>query len=190
MHSSRVSTQAGVAAAQSSLAASDWAIRAAQAEVDRLRHQMSDGTLTATRAGRVLFRLAEPGEVLGAGGKVLTLLDLSDIYMTVFLPAGIAGGLAIGTEARLILEPIPDRAIPATVTFISSRAQFTPKQVETQSERDRMMFRIKVSIPTALVERFVTQVKTGVTGIAYIRIDPATPWPDWLQSDLTRTAGP
>jgi len=189
MNSARITTQATLSAALSSLAASESAIQAADAEVDRLRHQVADGTLIAPRSGRVLYRLAEPGEVLAAGGKVLTLLDLSDVYMTVFLPAAIAGRIAIGADARMVLEPIPDRAVPGKVSFVSSRAQFTPKQVETESERDRMMFRVKVRISTELVQRHIDQVKTGITGIAYIRLDPTATWPARLESDLTRAAG-
>ena len=184
----RLTAAAALAAAQSSLAASESAIRAAEAEVDRLTRMVADGTLVAPKSGRVIYRLAEPGEVLGSGGKVLTLIDLSDVYMTIFLPAGEAGALALGAEARLLLEPLPDRAVPANVSFVSARAQFTPKQVETQRERDRMMFRVKLKVPQALVEKYLDHVKTGVTGIGYVRLDPKAAWPDWLQSDLVREA--
>ncbi len=183
---SKVTAEAALYAAMSAVDAYEAAIRAADGEVDRLTRQVLDGTLAAPRAGRVLYRLAEPGEVLAAGGKVLTLLDLSDVYMTVFLPASLAGKLAVGADARLLLEPIPTTAIPAKVSFVSARAQFTPKQVETQSERDRMMFRAKVRIPPALVQRYIEQVKTGVTGVAYVRLDPNVPWPAWLESDFTQ----
>ncbi|MFG1479776.1 HlyD family efflux transporter periplasmic adaptor subunit [Xanthobacter sp. V4C-4] len=184
----KLTAQAALAAAESSLAASESAIRAAEAEVERLTRLVADGTLLAPKAGRVLYRLAEPGEVLAAGGKVLTLLDLSNVYMTVFLPAADAGRLALGAEARLLLEPLPDRAVPANVSFVSARAQFTPKQVETQNERDRMMFRVKLRIPQALVEKYIAQAKTGVTGVGYVRLDPKAPWPVWLESDLVREA--
>lgn len=184
----KLTAAAALAAAQSSLAASESAIRAAEAEVERLTRMVEDGTLLAPRAGRVIYRLAEPGEVLGAGGKVLTLIDLSDVYMTVFLPAADAGRVAIGAEARLLLEPLPDRAVPAAVSFVSARAQFTPKQVETQRERDRMMFRVKLRIARALVEKYLEHVKTGVTGVGYVRLDPSAQWPSWLQSDLVREA--
>lgn len=187
---SKVTAEAALNAAMSAVAAYEAAIRVANGEVDRLTRQVADGTLVAPRAGRVLYRLAEPGEVLAAGGKVLTLLDLSDVYMTVFLPASLAGQLAVGADARLLLEPIPTLAIPANVSFISARAQFTPKQVETQSERDRMMFRAKVRIPQALVQRYIEQAKTGVTGVAYVRLDPKVPWPAWLESDLTQAKAP
>ncbi|WP_234051526.1 MULTISPECIES: HlyD family secretion protein [unclassified Xanthobacter] len=184
----KLTAQAALAAAQSSLAASESAIRAAEAEVERLTRMVQDGTLVAPKAGRVLYRLAEPGEVLAAGGKVLTLLDLSNVYMTVFLPASDAGRLALGAEARLLLEPLPDRAVPANVSFVSARAQFTPKQVETQSERDRMMFRVKLRVPQSLVEKYINEAKTGVTGMGYVRLDPTAQWPSWLDSDLVLQA--
>lgn len=184
----KLTAQAALAAAESSLAASESAIRAAEAEVDRLTRMVEDGTLVAPKSGRVIYRLAEPGEVLAAGGKVLTLIDLSDVYMTIFLPAADAGAAALGAEARLLLEPLPDRAVPAAVSFVSARAQFTPKQVETQSERDRMMFRVKLRVARPLVEKYLDQVKTGVTGVGYVRLDPKAQWPSWLDSDLVREA--
>ncbi|QRG07933.1 HlyD family efflux transporter periplasmic adaptor subunit [Xanthobacter dioxanivorans] len=184
----KLTAQAALAAAESSLAASGSAISAAEAEVDRLTRMVEDGTLVAPKSGRVIYRLAEPGEVLGAGGKVLTLIDLSDVYMTIFLPATDAGALALGAEARLLLEPLPDRAVPATVSFVSARAQFTPKQVETQRERDRMMFRVKLRIARPLVEKYIDHVKTGVTGVGYVRLDPKAQWPSWLDSDLVHEA--
>ena len=185
----KLTAAAALAAAQSSLAASESAIRAAEAEVDRLKRMVADGTLVAPKSGRVIYRLAEPGEVLAAGGKVLTLIDLSDVYMTIFLPASQAGTLALGAEARLLLEPLPDRAVPASVSFVSARGQFTPKQVETQSERDRMMFRVKLRIARTLVEKYLEHVKTGVTGVGYVRLDPKAEWPSWLTSDLVDEAG-
>lgn len=184
----KLTARAALAAAESSLAASDSAIRAAEAEVERLTRLVQDGTLVAPKSGRVLYRLAEPGEVLAAGGKVLTLLDLSNVYMTIFLPASDAGRLAMGAEARLLLEPLPDRAVPANVSFVSARAQFTPKQVETQSERDRMMFRVKLRVPQVLVEKYINEAKTGVTGMGYVRLDPTAQWPSWLDSDLVLQA--
>ncbi|MEP9349126.1 HlyD family efflux transporter periplasmic adaptor subunit [Xanthobacter sp. KR7-225] len=184
----KLTAAAALAAAQSSLAASESAIRAAEAEVDRLKRLVADGTLVAPKSGRVIYRLAEPGEVLAAGGKVLTLIDLSDVYMTIFLPASQAGTLALGAEARLLLEPLPDRAVPANVSFVSARGQFTPKQVETQSERDRMMFRVKLRIARTLVEKYLEHVKTGVTGVGYVRLDPKAEWPSWLTSDLVDEA--
>ncbi len=181
----RRTAEAALAAAESKRGSADAAIRVAEAEAERIRDLLQDGTLTAPKSGRILFRLAETGEVLAAGGKVATLLDLSDVYMTFFLPASAAGRTAIGAEARLLLDAAPTRAVPARVSFVSAQAQFTPKQVETRSERERMMFRIKARVPPELVQRYLDQVKTGLTGMAYVRLDPQAAWPAWLESDLT-----
>ena len=172
-------------AAESEAAA---AIEAAKAQLDQLQNMLDDMDLVAPRAARVQYRVAEPGEVLAAGGTVLTLLDVSDVYMTIFLPARQAGRLALGDEARLVLDPAPDYVIPAHVTFVSSEAQFTPKSVETQEERDNLMFRVKLNIDPALLARFEKQVKTGVRGFGYVRLNPSITWPDWLQVKLPEDA--
>ena len=156
--------------------------------MERLQQLVADGVLKAPRKGRVLYRLAEPGEVLGAGGKVVTLLDLSSVTMTFFLPTETVGTLALGASARVLLDALPDVAIPASVSFVAPRAQFTPKQVETRTERDRMVFRVKARIPEALVAQHIEKVKTGLTGVAYVKLDPAAAWPEWLESRLTREA--
>lgn len=184
----RRTAEAALAASESKRGSAEATIRVAMAEADRIRELLQDSRLVAPRAGRILFRLAETGEVLGVGGKVATLLDLSDVYMTFFLPAEAAGRLAIGAEARLLLDAAPARAVPAQVSFVSARAQFTPKQVETRSERERMMFRVKARVPPALVQQHLDQVKTGLTGMAYVRLETTAVWPAWLDSDLTAKA--
>ena len=182
------SAEAALTTARAGESEAEAAIEAAKAQLAQLQNMLDDMDLMAPRAGRVQYRVAEPGEVLAAGGTVVTLLDISDVYMTIFLPAREAGRLALGSEARLILDPAPGYVIPARVTFVSSEAQFTPKSVETQEERDNLMFRVKLSIDPALLARFEKQVKTGVRGVGYARTDPATPWPDWLQVKLPADA--
>jgi HlyD family secretion protein len=132
--------------------------------------------------GRVLYRLAEPGEVLGAGGKALTLVNLDDVYMEIYLPSEQAARATIGAEARITVDYIPGRAAPGTVSFVSPEAQFTPKQVETRSERDKLMFRVKIQVPKAAVAQYADHIKTGVRGIGYVKLDKSTAWPDWLQN--------
>jgi HlyD family secretion protein len=133
--------------------------------------------LKSPRDGRVQYRVAQPGEVIGAGGKVLNLLDLSDVYMTFFLPEAAAGRVALGSEVRIVLDAAPDRPIPARISFVASSAQFTPKTVETASERQKLMFRVKARVDRALLERHLTQVKTGLPGVAWLKLDPRAEWP-------------
>ena len=94
--------------------------RRREARVESLQASLDDTALKAPIAGRVLYRLAEPGEVLAAGGKALTLLDLSDMFMTIYLPTEKAGQVAIGSEARIVLDGLPGQPIPAKVSFVAA----------------------------------------------------------------------
>jgi HlyD family secretion protein len=160
------------------------AIEAAQAELARLNAVLADTTIVAPQRGRVQYKLANTGEVLAAGARVATLLDLTDVYMTVFLPARDAGRLGLGDEARLVLDPAPQYVVPAKVTFVAAEAQFTPKAVETREEREKLMFRVKLSIASELLARYEPQVKTGVRGVAYVRTSRDARWPDSLAVKL------
>lgn len=182
--SERDVTAAALNAAAARLATSGRAIESAEAEVRRIETQIRDSSLVAPREGRVQYRLAHPGEVLPAGGRVLTLLDLTDVYMTIFLPTRDAGRIFIGSEARIVLDAAPQYVIPATVTFVAAEAQFTPKEVETRSERDKLMFRVKVTIAPELLRQHLERVKSGLPGIAYVRLGDADDWPERLAVKL------
>jgi HlyD family secretion protein len=174
------SAAAGIAAAQSQAIEAQSATEAARASVARLQADIDDSQLTAPRAGRVQYRVAQPGEVLGAGGKVLNLVDLTDVYMIFFLPERQAGRVALGSEVRLVIDAAPQYVIPARVSYVASVAQFTPKTVETASEREKLMFRVKARIDPELLRKHLEQVKTGVPGMAYLRLDPQAAWPAHL----------
>jgi len=171
-------------AARVQVLASEAGIEAAEATIERISVDIKDSALRAPRSGRVLYRLAEPGEIVGIGGRVLTLLDLSDVYMVIFLPESVVGRVALNAEARIVLDAAPDYVIPATVSYVSSRAQFTPKQVETRSARERLSFRVKLQIDPGLLARYEPLVKTGVPGVAYVRLAPDTDWPEHLSPKL------
>lgn len=169
--------RAAVAAAQAQATGAAAAVDASTATVARIDADIHDAELTAPRDGRVQFRVAQPGEVLGAGGRVLNLVDVSDVYMTFFVPEALAGRVAMGAEVRILLDALPGVAIPARIRFVSSTAQFTPKTVETASEREKLMFRVRAQIDRALLAKHLEQVKTGLPGVAWIRLDPKAPWP-------------
>ncbi|MGB3247067.1 MAG: HlyD family efflux transporter periplasmic adaptor subunit [Sulfitobacter sp.] len=175
---------ASVASSKAGIDLAVATIASANASVERLQSILGDAELIASRNGRVQYVLEHVGEVVGAGGTVVTLTDLTDMYMTIYLPAGDAGLLAIGSEARIILDPIPEYVIPAAVSFVSSTEQFTPKSVETADERDQLMFRVKLTIPVELLEQHLEQAKAGVAGIAYVRTDDTVAWPDMLMVTL------
>lgn len=176
--------QSAIAASRSQVKESQSSIDAAMAAAEKIRADIDDATLKAPVGGRIQYRLAEPGEVLSAGGRILGLLDITDVYMTFFLPETVAGRVAIGSETRLVLDAAPQYVIPARISFVASEAQFTPKTVETTTERQKLMFRVKARIDPALLRKYKTQVKTGLPGTAYVQIDPTADWPAYLQVKL------
>jgi HlyD family secretion protein len=182
----RAAAEAALAAARIDVDYREAAIAAAAARVERIRTDIADSTLTTPIRGRVLYRLAEPGEVLPAGGKVVTVLELSDVYMTIFLPTEEAGRTVIGSEGRIVIDAASYLVIPAAVSFVAPRAQFTPKEVETRAEREKLMFRVKVRIDPELLARNSEKVKTGLPGVAYVRLDPRAEWPEFLRVKLSR----
>ena len=177
-------SDAAIAAARNQIRASESAVEAARAEVARILTDLEDSVLKAPRDGRVQLIVARPGEVVGGGGRVLNLVDLKDVYMTFFLPTRAVGRVAVGSEARLVLDAFPQFVIPARISFVADVAQFTPKTVETEVEREKLMFRVRAQIPPELLERHLAQVKTGLPGVAHVKLDADAPWPQQLQVRL------
>jgi len=174
--------RAGAAQAQADAAQQEIAV--ALAEVQRTKTRINDATLVSPVTGRVLYRLVEPGEVLGPGGKALTIVNLDDVYMEIFLPSDQAAALKTGAEARITVDFEPKAAAAAYVSFVSPEAQFTPKQVETKSEREKLMFRVKIQIPPELVTHYIERIKTGVRGVGYVKVNAGAAWPAWLEKGL------
>src|SRR5262245_13681602 len=167
-------------AAKSQVVESQSAIDAAIADAEKLRVDVEDGVLKAPRRGRIQYRLAEQGEVLPAGGRVLDMIDLTDVYMLFYLPEDEAGKATIGAEARLVFDALPDVVIPATVYFVAAEAQFTPKAVETRTERQKLAFQVRARIDPDLLKKYEPYVKTGLPGVIYVRLDPKAEWPERL----------
>ena len=178
------SAEAALSSARVHVAQRDAAIDAGAARIKKIKAIIDDSVLRSPIIGRVLYRPAEPGEVLGFGGKVLTVLDLTDVYMTIFLPTSLAGRLRAGAEARIIVDAFPQYVVPATVSFVSPRSLFTPKEVETNTEREKLMFRVKFKIDPELLRKHLDKVKTGLPGVAYVRLDANAPWPEHLEIKL------
>ncbi len=173
--------RATLAAAEAQLANAAAAIEAAIADTEVLKAQIEDTLLKAPISGRVLYRLAEPGEVLSNGGKVLTVIDPLDVYMTIFLPTHEAVRLALDAEARVVLDGLPEVVIPGRVSFVAPRAQFTPREVETRTEREKLMFRIKVQVDPETLQIRPELSKSGIPGMAYVRLAQDAQWPPQLQ---------
>jgi HlyD family secretion protein len=177
-------TKSGLAEERARLESAKQQVTVAQTKIATIQTRIDDATLTSPVLGRVLYRLAEPGEVLGAGGKVLTLVNLEDVYMEIFLPSARAAALKVGSEGRITVDSQPGRSAVGYVTFVSPEAQFTPKEVETQSEREKLMFRVKIQIPKELVGNYIETIKTGVRGMGYVKVAESAAWPPWLQDNV------
>ena len=169
-------------AANHKVAEAQHALDAATHDVELYRVNILDNTLTAPRDGPIEYRVANVGEVLTGGGKVFTMLDASYVYMDIYLPTPEAGRIRIGSEARIVLDAYPDHVIPAKVVYVASQAQFTPKTVETKTERDKLMFRIRVRIDPDRLRGREALVRSGLPGLAYVRTDTAAVWPASLKS--------
>ncbi|QDT53071.1 Multidrug resistance protein MdtN [Caulifigura coniformis] len=175
---------AAIATARSQVIGAQAQVEAARATIVRIQVDLDDCQLKSPRDGRIQYRVSQPGEVLGAGGKVLNLLDLADVYMTLFLPTAQAGRVQMGADARIVLDAAPHIVIPAKITFVASEAQFTPKTVETAEERLKLMFRLKARIAPELLKQHLKRVKTGLPGVAYVQLDPQAVWPEHLEVKL------
>ncbi len=178
--------QTAIAAARTQVTGAQSNARAMEATLRRIDVELAESELKAPRDGRVQYRVAQPGEIVAAGGRVLNLIDLSDVYFTFFLPETVAGRVALGSEVRIVLDAAPGYVIPARVSFVASTAQFTPKTVETASERQKLMFRVRAQIDRELLLRHLERVKTGLPGVAWIRIDPQAEWPARMAVNVAR----
>lgn len=181
------SADAALKAAQSQVEEARASIKTADAKVEELQAVVTDSAIVSPVQGRVQYRLVEPGAVLPAGGKVATVIDLADVYTTVFLPGPQAGRLKVGNDpdaARLVMDAYPEFVFPGSVSFVAPESQFTPKTVEVQSEREQLMFRVKLQKPPGVLKGMEEQIKSGLRATAYVRLDPAAEWPARLAIKL------
>lgn len=172
---------ANLTSARKRVLEADASIQEKIARVASLKSNLDDLTLRAPVNGRILYRLAEPGEVLSPGGKVFSLLDMNDVYMYVYLSSADAGSVAIGSEARILLDALPDTPLPCTVVYVSPRNQFTPKEVETKDEREKFMFRVKLKVDPEWIKGHSAIAKPGMPGIGWVKTKADAAWPDNLQ---------
>lgn len=116
--------------------------------------------------GVILYKLVENGEMIANGGRMFIMYNPNDLYMTIYMPAEKAGQIKLGDKATIKLDAYPDKSFPATVTFVAENAEFTPKEVETQKERQKLVFRVKLSLDNNLNR----EAKPGMPGDGYIEI--------------------
>jgi HlyD family secretion protein len=181
-------TAANIQGARAALAEAKAAQQAAEAQVAQIKAMLEDSELHTPVSGRVEYKLVQAGEVVAAGGRLATILDLTDVFMTIFLPTGEAGRVALGSQARIVLDAVPDAVFPASVSFVAAEAQFTPKTVETMNEREKLMYRVKLAIDPKLLDTYRDYVKAGLTGNAYVQVRASASFPAWLDVRLPDVA--
>ncbi|PIT10075.1 HlyD family secretion protein [Snodgrassella alvi] len=180
---------ARVKSAQAARAEAQAAVKQAQAQIDATFSANNDMLIRAPKAGRIEYRIAEAGNVLGEGNKVVSLLDPTDVTLSVYLPTDTIGKLRLGDEARIVLDGM-NAVWPAKVDFIDSNAQFTPKFVETLNERQKLMYKVKLKIPPQIALQYSGLLKGGLTGNGYIRFDNSKAWPQQWQVNLPSVKQP
>ena len=181
-----VSALAGQSAASDVIGETQAALDAASHDAELYQVDIADNSLVSPRDGRIQYRVANVGEVLPVGGKVFTILDTSYVYMDIYLPTLSAGKVKLGSDARIVLDSYPTHPFAAKVVFVASQAQFTPKTVETQDERDVLMFRIRVRIDAEILRAHAASVRSGLPGVTYVETDPKAIWPVTLQGDASK----
>jgi len=166
-----------IRAAEDDLAALKAQRDQAQASLDEAQSNLTDLTITAPSDGVVKTKLAQLGEVLQAGGALFGLVDLDHLYLKAYVPEKDIGQVRLGQKAMIYADALPGKPLAATVGYISSQAEFTPKEVQTRDERVKLVFAVKLYLD----ENPGHAMTPGLPADAAIRIDDAAPWkrPRW-----------
>lgn len=138
--------EAQLSVANTTKASASSALEGAQAALDLITLQLEKTQLLSPISGVVLTRSAQPGEVIGAGYTLLTIGDLSQLTVTVYLPEDRYGQISLGDKAELAVDSSPEETFPATVIWISDQAEYTPRNVQTQEERQNTVYAVKLAI--------------------------------------------
>ncbi len=172
----RDEAQATVAQSAAAQAEARAGVEQARAAVKSATSANDDMNIRAPIAGRVEYTIAEAGNVVAAGSKVVSLLDPADVSMNIFLPTDSMSRLKVNDDARIRLDGI-DAVFPAKIKFIATDAQFTPKSVETVDERAKLMFKVKLQVPRETAVKYDRLLKGGLTGNGFVKTDAKAAWP-------------
>jgi HlyD family secretion protein len=182
-HQAWAAAAAGYQHAVAELNAATAAVEVAKDEVIKINLDIDESTLVAPVDGRILYRLANQGEVLSSGAKVFTMLDVKDVYMDVFLPASEADRVTPHSDARIVLDAWPGREFPAHVLFIDTRSGSASRSAaETRSERNNLIYRVRVRIDASALRADPDMMGSGQPGFAYVKTDRSAAWPQPLRS--------
>ncbi len=154
------------------------------AQLEEIRISLEEMTVRSPFDGYVEYRLADPGNVIPAGGRVISLLDPSDVFLDIFLPAMTAAGVSVGDEGRIVIDGV-EGAFPARITYVARDAQFTPKFVETREERAKLLFRVRLKIAPHLALEHKDLFRGGMPAVGYV-LHRGSVWPPALAIGASR----
>ncbi|MBD0336233.1 MAG: efflux RND transporter periplasmic adaptor subunit [Cyanobacteria bacterium Co-bin13] len=132
--------------AQAQLAATQAELEQAQAAQAEIAARLNDLDISSPIAGVVMTRTVEPGEVIAAGTPILTVVDLSQVYLRGYIPQGEIGVVRVGQPAQVFLDSAPDQALPARVAAVDAEASFTPENIYFREDRVTQVFGLRLSI--------------------------------------------
>jgi len=118
----------------------------AKANRDQVLKQLEYVEVKAPRRGTILTQGVYPGEYVAPGSTLFTLADLDTLYLTIYVPETLLGKIRLGQKAEVLVDAFPDRRFPPEVVYISSQAEFTPRNVQTQEERVKLVYGVKLKV--------------------------------------------
>lgn len=119
----------------------------ARAQIAVIDSQLADTEVVSPIDGVVLVKSAEPGETLAAGTAVLTVADLERPWVRAYIGETDLGRVKLGARVKVTTDSFPGKIYRGRVSFIASEAEFTPKQIQTEEERVKLVYRIKIDVP-------------------------------------------
>lgn len=152
-------------------------LKQAQAALAEAQSVLDDLTIYAPATGMTTTRIVNTGEVIVAGSPLFDIVDLDRLYLKCYVPEKLIGKLRLGLPARIYTDAFPDTPFPATVRYISSTAEFTPKEVQTPDERVKLVYAVKLYLEANPEHRLTP----GLPADAVIRWQEDAPWakPHW-----------
>jgi len=134
-------------ATQEQIAVAEAQVKQAQAVVELMKVQLDKMTLTGPTSGLVMERTVHRGEMAAAGATLMTIADLDEVTLTIYIPEDEIGKVKVGQTVEVNVDSFPGKVFEGQVSYIASEAEFTPKNVQTQEERVNMVFAVKVKVP-------------------------------------------
>ena len=162
---------------ESQVSALEAQLKQAQAALAETQSVLEDLTIYAPATGMITTRIVDTGEVIVAGSPLFDIVDLDRLYLKCYVPEKQIGKLRLGLPARIYTDAFPDTPFSATVRYISSTAEFTPKEVQTPDERVKLVYAVKLYLDANPEHRLTP----GLPADAVIRWQEDTPWakPRW-----------